>query len=119
MRGLVPRIHVFLICCLGSIPPVLRQFAGLFAISGIIPKRGPALSDERSESVVDLACVARVLQRLTAEVASLRDGMRVLTAIVQRLDNAQGRMLEELRAMHQQQSRFGERLLLLEEQHSP
>jgi hypothetical protein len=30
------------------------------------------------------------LQRLTAEMASLRDGMHVLTAIVQRLDNSQG-----------------------------
>jgi hypothetical protein len=27
--------------------------------------------------------------------------MHVLTAIVQRLDNSQGRMLEELRAMHE------------------
>jgi hypothetical protein len=74
------------------------------------------LSDERSEPVVDLAYVGRALQRLTAEVASLRDDMHVLTAIVQRLDNSRGRMLEELRAMHRQQSRFGERLRQLEEQ---
>ena len=74
------------------------------------------MSDERSEPVVDLAYVGRALQRLTAEVASLRDDMRVLTAIVQRLDNLQGRMLEELRAMHRQQSRFGDRLRQLEEQ---
>jgi hypothetical protein len=58
------------------------------------------LSDERSEPVVDLAYVARALQRLTAEVASLRDDMHVLTAIVQRLDSSQGCMLEEFRAMH-------------------
>jgi hypothetical protein len=74
------------------------------------------LSDERSEPVVDLANVGRALQRLTAEVASLRDDMHVLSAIVQRLDNSRGRMLEELRAMHRQQSRFGERLRQLEEQ---
>jgi hypothetical protein len=75
------------------------------------------LSDERREPVVDLAYIGRALQRLTAEVASLRDDMHVLTAIVQRLDNSQGRMLEELRAMYRQQSRFSERLRHLEEQH--
>ena len=74
------------------------------------------MSDERSEPVVDLAFIGRALQRLTAEVASLRDDMHVLTAIVQRLDNSQGRMLEELRVMHRQQSRFGERLRQLEEE---
>jgi hypothetical protein len=56
------------------------------------------LSDERSEPVVDLAYVGRALQRLTAEVASLRDDMHVMSAIVQRLDNSQARMLEEMRA---------------------
>jgi hypothetical protein len=74
------------------------------------------LSDERSEPVVDLTYVGPALQRLTAEVASLRDDMHVLTAIVQRLDNSQGRMLEELPAMHRRQSHFGERLRQLEEQ---
>jgi hypothetical protein len=64
------------------------------------------LSDERSEPVVDLAYIGRAVQRLTAEVATLRDDMHVLTAIVQRLDNSQGRMLEERRAVHRQQSRF-------------
>jgi hypothetical protein len=56
------------------------------------------------------------LQRLTSEVASLRDDTRVLTAIVQRLDNSHGRLLEEIRAIHRQQSRFGDRLRQLEEQ---
>jgi hypothetical protein len=46
----------------------------------------------------------------------MRDDMHVLTAIVQRLDNSQARMLEEMRAMHRQHSRFGERLQQLEEQ---
>ena len=74
------------------------------------------MSDERSEPVVDLAYVDPALQRLTAEVASLRDDIHVLTAIVQRIDSSQGRVLEEFRAMHRQQSRFGERLGQLEEQ---
>jgi chromosome segregation ATPase len=68
------------------------------------------------EPVVDLAFIGQALQRLTGEVASLRDDTRVLTAIVQRLDNSHGRLLEEIRAIHRQQSRFGERLRQLEEQ---
>jgi hypothetical protein len=42
--------------------------------------------------------------------------MHVLTAIVLRLDNSQGRMLEELRGMHRQYSRLGERVRQVEEQ---
>jgi hypothetical protein len=41
--------------------------------------------------------------------------MRVLTAIVQRLDNSQGRMLEEIRAMHSQHARLANRVRQLEE----
>jgi hypothetical protein len=74
------------------------------------------VSDEPSEPVIDLAYVGRALQRLTTEVASLRDDMHVMAAIVQRLDNSHGRLLEEVRAIHRQQSRFGERLRQLEEQ---
>jgi hypothetical protein len=74
------------------------------------------VSDERGEPVVDLAYIGQALQRLIGEVASLRDDMHVLTAIVQRLDNSQGRMLAEIRTMHAQHARFGERLRQLEEQ---
>ena len=56
------------------------------------------MSDNPSEPSVDLGFIGQALQRLTTEVASLRDDMHVLVAIVQRLDNSQGRMLEELRA---------------------
>ncbi|HEX2151024.1 MAG TPA: hypothetical protein VHG31_03375 [Stellaceae bacterium] len=74
------------------------------------------MSDTPSEPAIDLAHIGRALQRLTTEVASLRDDMHVLTAIVQRLDNSQGRMLEELRAMHSQYSRLSNRVRQLEEQ---
>jgi hypothetical protein len=74
------------------------------------------LSDTPSEPAIDLAYVGQALQRLTTEVASLRDDTHVLTAIVQRLDNSQGRMLEELRAMHSQYSRLSNRVRQLEEQ---
>lgn len=58
------------------------------------------MSDER----IDLAYVGRALQRLTDEVASLRDDMQVLTAIVHRLDNSHTRLLSEIRATHAQVS---------------
>lgn len=74
------------------------------------------MSEDRSGPVIDLAYIGQALQRLVAEVASLRDDMHVMAAIVQRLDNSHGRLLEEVRAIHRQQSRFGERLRQLEEQ---
>jgi hypothetical protein len=74
------------------------------------------LSDDTSEPTVDLGYIGQALHRLTAEVASLRDDMHVLTAIVMRLDNSQGRVLEELRAMHSQYSRLNNRVRQLEEQ---
>jgi hypothetical protein len=74
------------------------------------------LTDSPSEPAIDLGYVGQALQRLTSEVASLRDDMHVLTAIVQRLDNSQGRMLEELRGMHRQYSRLSERVRQPEEQ---
>ncbi len=73
------------------------------------------MSDSPSEPVIDLGYIGQALQRLTSEVASLRDDTHVLTAIVQRLDNSQGRMLEELRGMHRQYSRLSERVRQLEE----
>jgi DNA-binding transcriptional regulator YbjK len=74
------------------------------------------VSDNPAEPIIDLGFIGQALQRLTTEVASLRDDMRVLTAIVMRLDNSQGRMPEELRGMHRQYSRVSERVRQLEEQ---
>jgi hypothetical protein len=72
------------------------------------------LSDDRGDPMIDLGFIGQALQRLTTEVASLRDDTHVLTAIVQRLDNSQGRMLEELRGMYPQHSRLNERVRQLE-----
>jgi hypothetical protein len=59
---------------------------------------------------VDLAYVGRALERLTQEVASLRDDMTVSAAILMRLDGSHTALLTELRALHAQQSRLAQRV---------
>ena len=51
---------------------------------------------------------------MLADLASLRDDVNVLTAIVQRLDNSHTMLLTEIRAIHSQVLRHGERLRRLE-----
>jgi|SRR6516164_3596810 hypothetical protein len=63
---------------------------------------------------VTLESLARQLDHMLAEFSSLRDDVNVLTAIVQRLDNSHTRLLTEIRAIHSQVSRHGERLRRLE-----
>src|SRR5215831_5693701 len=63
---------------------------------------------------VTLEFLARQQDRMLAELASLRDDVNVLTAIIQRLDNSHTRLLAEIRATHSQVSRQGERLRRLE-----
>lgn len=71
---------------------------------------------------IDLNFIARQMERLTIEVGSLRDDMRVLSAMVLRLDNSRDRqeallsdMLHELRAMHRQYDRMNDRVRKLED----
>jgi hypothetical protein len=67
------------------------------------------VSGEHGETV-DLAYIGRALQRLTTEVASLRDDMRVLTAIVLRHEETLIRVLEQITAMVAQNRRIVDRL---------
>jgi hypothetical protein len=72
------------------------------------------MSGEHPEGTVDLAYIGRGVQWLTTEVASLRDDMQVLTAIVHRLDNSHARLLDEVRATHPQINRLANRARELE-----
>jgi ABC-type transporter Mla subunit MlaD len=66
------------------------------------------MSEERGE-IVDLAYIGRSLQRQTSEVASLRDDVKVLTAIVLRHEETLIRILEQLTAMVAQNARIVDR----------
>ena len=63
---------------------------------------------------VDLSSLARQLQRLTTDVASLRDDMQVLTSIVLRQDGMLTALLQETRAPHTQIQRMNDRISELE-----
>ena len=69
------------------------------------------MSEREPVTLEFLACQQ---DRMLADLASLRDDVNVLTAIVQRLENSHTRLLTEIRATYSQISRHGERLLRLE-----
>lgn len=71
---------------------------------------------------IDLNFIARQVERVLTEQAAMRDDMRVLTAIVLRVDNTVarhqamfGEILDELRAMHVQITRMNDRIRKLED----
>ena len=63
---------------------------------------------------VDLSFIARQLQRLSTDISSLQDDMRVLTSIVLRQDGTLTALLQETRAMHAQIQRMNDRVRQLE-----
>jgi hypothetical protein len=70
---------------------------------------------EPQQDNIDLRFLFEQNRLLMAEVAAMRDDMRVLTAIVTRIDGSTGRVLDELRAMHTQSQRLAERVRQLEQ----
>jgi hypothetical protein len=62
----------------------------------------------------DLNFLARQNERILTDLASLRDDMAVLTAIVMRLDGSQTTLLQETRATHTQIARMNDRIRKLE-----
>ncbi|SRR5271170_7732829 len=59
---------------------------------------------------VDITALGRLIEQQRDDIASLKDDMTVLTAIVSRLDNSHTRLLTEIRATHAQVSRVTDRL---------
>ena len=72
------------------------------------------MSEDQSEPL-DPAYIGRALQRLTSDMAALRDEMRVQTAMILRQDGTLNAVLEQLRAMVAQHQRTAERVRQLEE----
>jgi hypothetical protein len=72
------------------------------------------MSDERT-GPIDLAFIGQALQRLTTEVASLRDDMRVLTTIVLRHEETLIRVLEQITGMVAQNARIVDRLRAIDD----
>jgi hypothetical protein len=66
----------------------------------------------------DLNFLARQSERILTEVASLRDDMAVLTAMVMRLDGSHAALLQETRATHVQIARM-DRIRRLEAEGTP
>ena len=63
---------------------------------------------------VDLGLIARQQQQLLAEMGIMRDDVGVTMGILQRLDGTVGGLVNEVRAMHSQQSRLSSRVRALE-----
>lgn len=66
------------------------------------------------EPAVDLSFIAAQLRRVIDDQATLRDDLRVLTAIAMRQDNTLAALLTEVRAMHAQHNRMDARLRAVE-----
>jgi hypothetical protein len=66
-------------------------------IDDLVDEDGAEMSEREP---LTLEFLARPQDRMLAELASLRDDVNVLTAIVQRLDNSRTRLLAEIRATH-------------------
>jgi hypothetical protein len=62
----------------------------------------------------DLNFIARQNERILTDIASLRDDMAVLTAMVMRLDGSHTALLQETRATHAQIARMNDRIRKLE-----
>jgi uncharacterized coiled-coil DUF342 family protein len=67
------------------------------------------------DAETDLTLIAHQQKQIISDIASLRDDMRVLTAIAMRQDGTLAALLTEVRAMHAQHSRLAHRVHELEQ----
>jgi predicted nucleic acid-binding Zn-ribbon protein len=93
-----------------------------------VAANGTALTTLRTEvnaikakvdSWPDLHFLQAAAQRQQTDTASLRDDIRVLSAIAMRLDGSHSVLLDELRATHTQIGRMNDRVRKLEDAQAP
>ena len=63
---------------------------------------------------VDLSLIARQQAKMMSDMATMRDDMAVMMAILQRLDGTVGGLVNEVRATHSRHSRLASRVEALE-----
>jgi predicted nucleic acid-binding Zn-ribbon protein len=102
--------------------------ADLTTVKTDVAANGTALTTLRTEvnaikakvdSWPDLHFLRAAAQRQQTDTASLRDDIRVLSAIAMRLDGSHSVLLDELRATHTQIARMNDRVRKLEDAQAP
>ena len=102
--------------------------ADLTAVKTDVAANGTALTTLPTEvnaikakvdSWPDLHFLRAAAQRQQTDTASLRDDIRVLSAIAMRLDGSHSVLLDELRATHTQIARMNDRVRKLEDAQAP
>jgi septal ring factor EnvC (AmiA/AmiB activator) len=102
--------------------------ADLTVVKTDVAANGTALTTLRTEvnaikakvdSWPDLHFLQAAAQRQQTDTASLRDDIRVLSAIAMRLDGSHSVLLDELRATHAQIARMNDRVRKLEDAQAP
>ncbi|MDT7952836.1 MAG: hypothetical protein RQ966_15135 [Acetobacteraceae bacterium] len=63
-----------------------------------------------SDAAPDLTLIARQQRQLLDEMGVMRDDMRVMSAILMRLDGTVGGLVQEVRAMHSRHDRLAKRV---------
>ena len=74
------------------------------------------MSDHPTDAPIDLAYIGRALQRLTNDMAEMRDEMRVQTAMILRMDGTLNGVVNQMRAIVAPHQRTVDRVRRLEEQ---
>ena len=102
--------------------------ADLTVVKADVAANGTALTTLRTEvnaikakvdSWPDLHFLQAAAQRQQTDTASLRDDIRVLSAIAMRLDGSHSVLLDELRATHTQIARMNDRVRKVEDAQAP
>jgi len=102
--------------------------ADLTTVKTDVAANGTALTTLRAEvdaikakvdAWPDLRFLQAAAQRQQTDTASLRDDIRVLSAIAMRLDGSHSVLLDELRATHTQIARMNDRVRKLEDAQAP